>query len=295
MMKNLRLKSSARITYMVPRRCEISAFSRREVSWAWISLTPDIDSPTPVREASDLAHPLLGEFVDLALQARNEPELRWIQCDRRQAEEQVLLEYEEQVGHEQPALERRQRERLADEAAERLRLGRDHGYDLALRGALEVRQREAQDAAVQFVAKSRQHSFADDAAVDVDGILDAAVQADHGEEREAQRHQVRDLVHLEPQDRVRRTLTADRPVDDDLGNLERDVDEGQVHHRQDQQQHLVLVGMRQYVLVDRLFHQALQYAVVSPGACAGLRAGRRRRASRSPGAAWRPVTRCMSR
>ena len=150
-----------------------------------------------VRQRARLLHPLLRQLVDLLLQARDQPHLRRIERDRGETQPEVLHEDEDHVGGEQAALERRQADRLADEAADRVGLGDDHRNDLAGGHRLELRQRKAQHLLVEVVPQAAQRALADDAAVDIEPVLDHAVQRDEGEQQERQRHQVRDLRHLE--------------------------------------------------------------------------------------------------
>ena len=61
------------------------------------------------------------------------------------------------------ALKRRQGQRVADKAAERFDLGRDHRDDLRRRGLMEMGQREAQQPHVKLIAKAPQHPLAEPA------------------------------------------------------------------------------------------------------------------------------------
>ena len=112
---------------------------------------PDVAHPgdglrDAIGEAAHLAHPRLAEQVHLALQLGDDVDLKRVEHDRGQAHDRVLREHEHEDGQQRAALKGRQRERLADEAAERLDLGVDHLHDLAGRDAPEVGQRKAQHA-----------------------------------------------------------------------------------------------------------------------------------------------------
>ena len=147
----------------------------------------------PVGQLARGLHALLRQLVDLPLQPRDQPDLRRVQRDRGQPEPQVLHEDEDQVGQQQAALEDRDDDRVADEAAHRLGLGDDHRNDLAGRHRLELRQRKAQHLVVEIVPQAPHRPLADDAGVDVDPVLEHAVDGDQREQQERQRHQVRDL------------------------------------------------------------------------------------------------------
>src|SRR6185503_8586824 len=192
-----------------------------------------------VGELARRGHALLVELVDLALQARDQVELRRIERDGGEAEPEVLVEDEDDVGDEQAALEHRQADRFADEAADGLGFGDDHRDQLAGRRRLEVRQREPQHQLVQVVAQPAHRALADDARVDVDPVLEAAVERDQREQQQRQPHQVRYLRHREPEELRRNVLAADRAVDDALGNLEIQVDERKADRSQHQHRELV--------------------------------------------------------
>ena len=147
-----------------------------------------------IGEAAHLPHPRLAEQVHLALQLGNDVDLERVEHDRGQAHDRVLHEHEDQDGEQRAALERRQRERLGDEAAERLDLGIDHLHDLAGRDVPEVGQRETQHAREQLVAQPAQHALADDPLIDVDDVLEAAVDQHEDQEQAAQQEQILDLA-----------------------------------------------------------------------------------------------------
>jgi len=224
----------------------------------------------------------LSLLVDLALQLRDQPGLRRVQRDRGQPEPEVLHEDERHVGDEQAQLERRRGDRLADEAADRVGLGGDHRDDLARRGLLEVRQREPQHRLVELVAEPAHHALADHAAVDVEPVLDAAVEGDQREQRERQQHQVLDLRELVAEHRDREALlAAERVVDDALRQLEVDVDERQARDRHDQQQHLVAPGVVPDVTEQRPLHAAPAPLVRPSPRAVGDRVGRDSPSSRA--------------
>ena len=113
-----------------------------------------------LRQPAHHAHPVLGEQVDLALHARDQPALEWVEGHGGQAEDRILNENEEEDREELPGLEDRLGDGVADEAADGFHLRRDHRNDLALAHSLEMRQREAQHAAVEFVPQAAQHALA---------------------------------------------------------------------------------------------------------------------------------------
>ncbi len=234
----------------------MSARSRWNVSLPRISAAPGDRFADPVRQRARLLHPLLRQLVDLRLQPRDQPNLRRIERDRGETQPEVLQEDEHHVGGEQAALERRQADRLADEAADRVGLGDDHRNDLAGGHRLELRQRKAQHLLVEVVPQAAQRALANDAAVHVEPILDDAVQRDEGEQQERQRHQVGDLRDLETQHRRGNVLVADGVVDDLLRNREVDVDQREAERRHDQQQHLIAPSVLEDVTKKRPFHAA---------------------------------------
>jgi len=154
-----------------------------------------------------------------------------------------------------PPLEGGQRQGVADEAAEGLDLGGDHGDDLALGGAAEVGQGEAQRAAVEQVAQPAQHPFAELPLEDVDHVLEGAVDQHQGKKDRAQDEQVFDLVEPDVEDGLGEILRPDGIVDDDLGKLEAGVEEGERDEGQEQQDDLPTPGVAEDVFEDGRFHR----------------------------------------
>ena len=121
----------------------------------------------PLRQAAHLADAVEAQQVDLPLQLGNDVRLERIERDRRQTHDQVLGENEAQRGEQQPGLEHRGDQGIAEIATERLDLARDHGDQLALRQPAELRQGKAQDAAEELGAQPAQHALAEAALVHV--------------------------------------------------------------------------------------------------------------------------------
>jgi hypothetical protein len=92
---------------------------------------------------------------------------------------------------------------------------------------------------VQVVAHPPQRPLADDAGIDVDPVLETAVDGDEQQQQQRQRHQVGDLRDREPEERRRKVLALDRVVDDPLRQLEIDVDQREADARQHEQEYLV--------------------------------------------------------
>ena len=188
-------------------------------------------------------HALLREQVDRPLQLRNQVDLRRVEGDRRQSQPEVLVEDEHDVRHEQAALENRQHDRIADEAADGFRLRDDHRNDLAGGHRLELRQRKAQHLVVEIVAQPAQRPLADDAGVDVDPILERPVDRDEREQQHRQRHQVRDLGDGKAEKGLGKMLPLDRVVDDALRQFQVDVDQREADAGQREQDDLVPPGV----------------------------------------------------
>ena len=196
---------------------------------------------------------VLRQRVNLALQPRNQVDLRRVERDGREPQPGVLVEYEYEIREQQSALQDWQIERLADEATDRLGLGNDHRNDLAGRHRLELGQREQQHLLIQLVAEPPHRPLADDAPIHVEPVLDRAVHGDQREQQHRERKQVRNLGDLEPDERRRHVLAADRAVDDALRDLEGDVNQREADGRDDEQQDLVPPAMPQDIAEDRSF------------------------------------------
>ena len=94
-------------------------------------------------ELAHLAHARLAQQIHLLLQARDDVALDRIQQNRRNPHHRILRENIKDRGQQQPALQRRHGERIADKSAERLDLGGDHRDQLALAHFAEMRQWKA--------------------------------------------------------------------------------------------------------------------------------------------------------
>src|SRR5262249_3193785 len=195
---------------------------------------------------ADRAHPLLAELVHLELQLRDNVALHRVERDCSDPEDRILHEHEEDHRQQLPALEQRQVERVADEAAELLAFDRDHRNDLGRRILVEVRQREAQQPLIQRIAEAAQHPLAEPALVGVDEIFEAAVDQDQRDEHAAQDQQVGNTVEFQPQQVLwKRRIFLDRLIDDRLRQIERVVKEWERNQAQQQQENLLLVTVLQ--------------------------------------------------
>ena len=242
--------------------------------------------PDALGERAGEPDPLLLPRVELALQLRDEPHLHRVQRDGGHSEDRVLDEHEDQQGDEHPALERGQGDGVADVAAEGVGLGDDGGDQLALRGPAEPRQREAQHAHEEVVAQAPEHALADDPAVDVEEVLEAAVDEDEREEYRAQDEEVLDLPERDAEDlgRERGRVGVDRLVDDQLRQVEQEVEERKRGNGQREQKNLLAEAVPEHELEDGRFH------VRFPGELRGVPrliahgyAGEQRRASAPAG------------
>ena len=98
----------------------------------------------PIGDLTLRAHPGARELIDLALQFRDRISLDRIERDGRGAEHRVLHEQEKNDRQQRAALERWQRNGIADEAPQRLALGGNHRDDLSRRRFLKIADRKSQ-------------------------------------------------------------------------------------------------------------------------------------------------------
>ena len=217
----------------------------------------------------DLAHLLdapLGQQVHASLKSGNDPALHRIERDRGQAHPRILHEDEDQRGDQKAALVHGQRQGVADEAAERLDLLGDHRDQFAGADPPEMRQGEAHDAAVELVAQATQHAFAQKPLVDVDDVLEAAVDQHEQEKQGAvdrQQGEPLDLAdrHAEQREvpqvgpvRAGQGRFAEHVVDDELRNVQGQVVERQRAQGEEQDEDLPAPGMAENELVDGALH-----------------------------------------
>ena len=203
-----------------------------------------------VGQAAHPADPESSKLANAALHLRDEIGLQRIERDRRGAEQRVLHEHEEENRQERTGLRDRQREGIADKAADRLQLGGQHRDDLAGGGAVEMAHRKAQQALEQIVAQAAQHALADPALADVQVVFERAIDQDEDEKDAAQQHEIGDLAELDPKDLLREFLAADRLVDDHLGQFERVVQKRERQQRDDDQINLFAQAVAQNETVD---------------------------------------------
>ena len=220
-------------------------------------LDPGNRLPDPVGETAHEPHPLLGKGVDAALQLRDDVELERIQGDRGERHDPVLHQEEGEDDEEIASLEDRQLERVPDEPAERLYLRGNHGDDLALGELAEVWEGEAQDTAVEVVAKAPEHALAGAPGEHVDHVLERLVGDDEEQEQAAPDEQELDLRERDAEHDSREVprVALDHPVHNLLGDLVERVEEGERHDREHRQQHLRPQGVADDVAVDRVFHR----------------------------------------
>jgi hypothetical protein len=177
-------------------------------------------------------------------QPRDKEGLRQHDPRRHQAEPQALQQDERHGGDRLAAQKGRCDEGIADEAAQRLHLVLDHGGHLGLLDLAHLRDGEAQDSIGQLIAQPAQHALAQASLAGVDDEFEAAIDHNHEQEGEAQRHQVlglgqREAVEqphrcqvqpigegqIDDQERLRGPGTGeadplDAAIDDALGQIE---------------------------------------------------------------------------
>ena len=92
-----------------------------------------------------------------------------------------------------------QRKGIANETAQGLHLGRNHGNNFTLAHLAEGGQGEAQHTGVKFKPQTAQHTLASQALVYIDDVFEALINAHQDQEQRAQQKQVWRLIkgHLE--------------------------------------------------------------------------------------------------
>ena len=210
----------------------------------------------PVRELAHQAHALFRQQVHAPLQPRDDVDLERVEGDGGESHDRVLYEQEAEDGEELAAELGRARDRHADEAAQGLHLLGDHGDDLALAQLAEGGQREPQYPAVEVVAQPPQHALAQEPGVDIDVVLEGAVDHHQAEEDAAKHEQVGYLIELQAQQLGGEVLGlgVDGVVDDLFGQVEREIYEGHRHRGNRQQDELRAQAEADDVTEDALFH-----------------------------------------
>ena len=169
-------------------------------------------------------------------------------------EDRILDEHERQNGQQGSALERRQGDSIAEKPAEGFPFDGDHGDDLALGNAPEMRQRKPQDAAEKLIAQAAQHPLAELALIDIEPVFEPAIDENEGEESAAQDQQEIDLPEAHIEDPAREVGAADGLVDDGLGQVQGNVEERHGYRGHDQQNDLLTQTVAKNVLEDCRFH-----------------------------------------
>ena len=103
----------------------------------------------------------------------------------------------------------------------------------------------------------RSDAFADHAAINVDEILEAAVDEHESQKYAAQQQQKRNLPELVAEYRPREIASPDRFVDDGLRQVQRHIEKGKRQHRKCQQQNLLSTAVLQHEAKDSRFHSGL--------------------------------------
>ena len=174
---------------------------------------------------------LLVKAHDLLLQFGNQPSLEWVETDCRQSQHPILHEDECHIDAEQPALEGGCGDDFADEPAQGLDLAQNRLDHFAGFGLAEAGHFEQHHAFEQHEPQTAQHPLTGHADLDVHQPFDAIDRHNHEQEQPAQEQQIWDLFELEAQEFLRKIRARNRLVDDDLGDLKRDVDKRKARHR----------------------------------------------------------------
>ena len=208
----------------------------------------------PLGVAADLLDAQLAQLVHLPLQLGDQVHLQRIEGDRGEAQDRVLHEHEGQGRDQRAALEGRHGQRVADIAAQGLGLGVDHLDQLALADAAELGQREAEHMVVELIADAAQHPLGDDPGIDVQDVLQEPADQDQRQEHAAEHEEVVQLVQPVAQHLMGAAVPTERPVDDRLGQDEREVERRERQQRQAQDDQLLAPAVPRYVGEDRGFH-----------------------------------------
>ena len=104
-----------------------------------------------------------------------------------------------------------------------------------------MRQREAQHPHKQVIAQPPEHALAQEALVDVDDVFEGLVDDDQQQEDGAECKQIFQLIEFKPEIGLREIAALDRLVQDDLGQVQKDIEEGEGCDGEDQKDDLILL------------------------------------------------------
>ena len=172
---------------------------------------------------ANVLDPLAGEQDNLLLQLGNDIGLQRIGADGGKPQQRVLHEDEADLHHQKAALIGRQRNGIADEAADILHLGGDHGDDLAGTHLPEMRKAESEHTLKKLEAQAAQHALAQPSLVDVDPELQPVADDNEGKKRDAEQEKIGDLIKFKSLHFPWETVALHSIVDDLLGKLQQDV------------------------------------------------------------------------
>ena len=145
----------------------------------------------------------------------------------------------------------RQRESIADKAADRLQLAGHHRDDLAGRGPIEMLKRKSQDPLVKLVPQTAQHALADLSFLGIEMQLEPAVNQYESEEYAAQHQEVGDLIEIPSHELLREILAGNGTIDDQFRQIQGIVEERKRNQRDDHQINLITQAVMQDVAIDR--------------------------------------------
>ena len=130
---------------------------------------------------------------------------------------------------------------------------------------------KAQDALVKLIAQAPQHALGQYALINVDTHPEAAVDQQQAEQGAAKDQEIGNLIEREGHDLPWEVLAVDGVVDDDLGQVQRHVQEWEGRHRHHEDRNLLGFGVPPDIREDSLFHM---FASVT-GPCAAPSASAR--------------------
>ena len=181
--------------------------------------------PDHVGEPPDLPDSAPVVPQEPLLKDGNQDRLDRIERDRGEAQDIVLHEHEEDNHQQRPAVDSGNRDGCAHEAPHRLHFPGDHGDQFALGDSAEMGQGKPENSVIELEAKAPQHPLSGLALVDLDEILEPAIDEDESQKYERQQKKIGNLVEFLAEKKAWEILAVDHFIDDDLGKIEREIQE----------------------------------------------------------------------